>query len=68
VQLDVTSRALLMKMLDDCAQQTLLKQAKVISPCLEKQRKYYFSTMLLGWQILTNKTLPIFFFRCYQVL
>jgi hypothetical protein len=56
-----------MKMLDDCAQQTLLKQAKVIFPCLEKQRKHYFSTMLLGRQMLTNKTLPIFF-RCYQVL
>ena len=30
VQLDEASRALLMKMLDDATQQTLLKQAKVI--------------------------------------
>jgi hypothetical protein len=46
-QLDETSRALLMKMLDDATQQTLLKQAKVIYFCASNYEKASFALHFL---------------------
>ena len=69
VQLDEASRALLMKMLDDATQQTLLKQAKVIyfraSNCEKASFALHF-LILCSRQALISRKSSVF--RYYRVL